>query len=241
MGTAAAPLTGGRRADARAGGAPPHQPQQPPSAQQVAHAAGMRRVNFAAGVTRHTASTQEAHSAPPPPYPPPPPPPPPAAGVDDPLDGRVWQPRPSLDAILWPEGSLGRCVSEVLHGDGRRERCYVDGSRDVLFANGTRKVAPASPRGGGVVVAFANGDVKRTEAQHAEEQGEASAPASVTYYYAAVDTWHVTDGPTQVELFYFPSGQTEAHCSVTGRKDISFPDGSARRVYPDGREEELAR
>ena len=47
-----------------------------------------------------------------------------------------------------------------------------------------------------------------------------------------VGTWHSTyaDG---VEVFHFPSGQTEAH-HPGGLKEVLFPDGAARRVLPDG-------
>lgn len=35
-------------------------------------------------------------------------------------------------------------------------------------------------------------------------------PGRVEYYYAEVDTWHTTHADS-VEVFYFASGQTEAH------------------------------
>ena len=35
-------------------------------------------------------------------------------------------------------------------------------------------------------------------------------PGRVEYYYAEVDTWHITHADS-VEVFYFASGQTEAH------------------------------
>jgi hypothetical protein len=43
------------------------------------------------------------------------------------------------------------------------------------------------------------------------------------------------DGGGGVELFFFPSGQVEAH-APGGTKDIRFPEGIVRRVHPDGRE-----
>ena len=77
-------------------------------------------------------------------------------------------------------------------------------------------------------MAFANGDVK----QAAEGEGG----ETVCYFYAAVDTWHVTDAASGCEVFHFPSGQVEAH-APDGTKDIRFPEGGCRRVYADGREE----
>lgn len=59
------------------------------------------------------------------------------------------------------------------------------------------------------------------------------------YFYAEVDTWHTTH-PDGVEVFYFPSGQTETH-HPSGLKEIVGADGLARLVHADGREEEAAR
>ena len=114
------------------------------------------------------------------------------------------------------------------------------GAREVLFANGTRKLAPGaavllSPTPGAgdasasaaVVVAFANGDVKAT-----------GKDGVVRYYYAEVDTWHSTH-PGGGEVYHFPSGQTEAHAPGGRVKDIRFPDGARRRVHADGREEDV--
>jgi hypothetical protein len=47
-----------------------------------------------------------------------------------------------------------------------------------------------------------------------------------------VATWQ-SSHPSGLEVFYFPSGQVEGH-HAAGSKDIVFPDGSIRRVMPDG-------
>lgn len=47
-----------------------------------------------------------------------------------------------------------------------------------------------------------------------------------------VATWQ-SSHPSGLEVFYFPSGQVEGH-TAAGVKDIVFPDGSIRRVQPDG-------
>lgn len=44
------------------------------------------------------------------------------------------------------------------------------------------------------------------------------------YFYAEVDTWHVTH-PSGEEVYFFPNGQTEAHFADSS-KDILFPDGA---------------
>ena len=43
----------------------------------------------------------------------------------------------------------------------------------------------------------------------------------IEYYYKEVDTWHTTH-PSGVEVFYFSTGQTEAH-HPSGMKEIIFP------------------
>lgn len=54
---------------------------------------------------------------------------------------------------------------------------------------------------------------------------------SVEYYYAKADTWHTTCHGG-IEVYHFPSGQTEAH-HPGGLKEIIFQDGSVRLI--DGR------
>ena len=55
---------------------------------------------------------------------------------------------------------------------------------------------------------------------------------TVEYYYAKADTWHTTC-PGGIEVYHFPSGQTEAH-HPGDMKEIIFPDGSMRLVQGRG-------
>ena len=57
---------------------------------------------------------------------------------------------------------------------------------------------------------------------------------TVEYYYAKADTWHTTC-PGGIEVYHFPSGQTEAH-HPGGLKEIIFQDGSVRLVDREGAE-----
>ena len=57
---------------------------------------------------------------------------------------------------------------------------------------------------------------------------------TVEYYYAKADTWHTTC-PGGIEVYHFPSGQTEAH-HPGDLKEIIFPDGSMRLVQGRGTE-----
>lgn len=124
--------------------------------------------------------------------------------------------------------SLPGPVDVNQHEDGRVERVTPHGRRVVKFTNGTLKDVTPSAEGPISTVYFTNGDVKR-----------AHPGGRVEYFYKEVDTWHTTH-PEGVEVYHFPSGQTEAH-GVDGRKEILFPDGLLRRVYPDGREEDEPR
>jgi len=47
-----------------------------------------------------------------------------------------------------------------------------------------------------------------------------------------VATWQ-SSHPGGVEVFYFPTGQVEAH-HPDGTKEIIFPDGAVHRVLEDG-------
>ncbi|GLI66355.1 hypothetical protein VaNZ11_010127 [Volvox africanus] len=134
-------------------------------------------------------------------------------------------------------------LREVRHADGKTERMYASGTRLVLFANGTRKVVLPD---GSSRVYFANGDIKWTVPDAAAASRSFPSAQSVPpppvdlgvvhYYYAEVATWHSTyGGEGGVEVFYFPSGQTEAHHPGHG-KEIMFPDGVLRVVTTDGEE-----
>ncbi|GIL63164.1 hypothetical protein Vafri_17279 [Volvox africanus] len=134
-------------------------------------------------------------------------------------------------------------LREVRHADGKTERMFASGTRLVLFANGTRKVVLPD---GSSRVYFANGDIKWTvpdaaaasRSFHSTQSVPAPPPdlGVVHYYYAEVATWHSTyGGEGGVEVFYFPSGQTEAHHPGHG-KEIMFPDGVLRVVTTDGEE-----
>jgi len=115
-----------------------------------------------------------------------------------------------------PGAALAAAATGEASGEGRRERRLPDGTRRVQYANGTQKQTLPDKT---TTVWFNNGDLKRTR-----------AGGKIEYFYAEVDTWHVThaDG---LEVYYFASGQAEAHFP-DGAKEILFADGVARRVPP---------
>ncbi len=103
--------------------------------------------------------------------------------------------------------------------DGKLERAWADGTREVKYRNGTTKRCSAH---GEVVVSFQNGDTKTT-----------SPEGTVVYFYAAADTTHTTDELNGIETFEFPNGQYERHFA-SGEKEIRFPDGTVKLVRADG-------
>ncbi|KAL0022199.1 hypothetical protein WJX77_005364 [Trebouxia sp. C0004] len=112
---------------------------------------------------------------------------------------------------------------ELSYPDGKVEQIFLDGRRTVVFGNGTCKHQFPD---GHTAIRFTNKDIKRFY-----------PCGRVEYYYCEVDTWHTTHA-NGIEVFYFPNGQTEAH-HPSGTKEIIFPDGVIRRVFTDGREQDV--
>ena len=107
---------------------------------------------------------------------------------------------------------------QVQHPDGKLEHFYADGKRVTTYTNGTTK---ANYPDGSSSIRFRNGDYKRQW-----QDGR------VDYYYAEVATWQ-SSYRGGLEVFHFPTGQREGH-HADGVKEIVFPDGTCRRVLPDG-------
>ncbi|XP_040596609.1 centromere protein J [Mesocricetus auratus] len=113
---------------------------------------------------------------------------------------------------------------EISHPDGKVEKVYKNGSRVILFPNGTRKEVSAD--GKSITVTFFNGDVKQVMPDE-----------RVVYYYAAAQTTHTTY-PEGLEVLHFSSGQIEKHFP-DGRKEITFPDQTVKNLFADGQEESI--
>lgn len=111
-------------------------------------------------------------------------------------------------------------LREVRNPEGRIERCFLDGRREIVFPNGLQKTVWADGR---AAVHFQNGDVK-----------ESLRDGTVVYRYCATRTVQTTytDG---TNVYCFASGQTERH-QPDGSKEVSFPDGTKRSVAADGAE-----
>ena len=138
-------------------------------------------------------------------------------------DSVASDPRRSQDSFAAPPAPIQQSQTEPAWRpagrDGKLERAWADGTREVKYRNGTTKRCSAN---GEVVVSFQNGDTKTT-----------SPEGTVVYFYAAADTTHTTDEVNGIETFEFPNGQFERHFS-SGEKEIRFPDGTVKLVRADG-------
>lgn len=117
-----------------------------------------------------------------------------------------------------------RSYDQVQHADGKVERVCPDGSREIVFTNGTRK--QISSDGQTIIVSFFNGDIKQI-----------LPDGRVVYYYVDARTTHTTyaDG---LQIFQFCNGQVEKHY-IDGTKEIQFPDQTIKYLFLDGSAESV--
>lgn len=128
----------------------------------------------------------------------------------------------SIDRSVIDKGD--KRFREIQHPDGKVEKIYSTGVREILFPNRTRKEISAD--GKSVVVSFFNGDVKQV-----------TADQRVIYYYAEVQTTHSTY-PDGLEIIQFPNNQVEKHYPE-GTKEIIFPDQTIKYLFLNGSEESI--
>jgi len=113
--------------------------------------------------------------------------------------------------------------SQTAAPDGKIQRIYTDGRKEVIFPNGVRKeVLPD----GSTSVFFTNKDVKQT-----------FADGKVVYHFSEAQTTQTTF-PDKLQIFHFSNGQTEKHFP-DGKKEIQFTDGTVKTILPDGQEESV--
>merc|ERR1740129_816768 len=112
-------------------------------------------------------------------------------------------------------------IQEVRTTDGRTERVFKDGRREVEFSNGLKKIIHVDGR---TSVMFQNGDRKEIHP---------SGVVVYEYYATGAKQTTLTDSS---EIYEFADGQYERH-SCDGSKEIRFPNGTSKRIFPDGSEE----
>lgn len=113
-------------------------------------------------------------------------------------------------------------VSErAWEANGKVERRYQDGTRLVVFRNGTEKEQRPD---GATIVRFSNGDIKRTAATEQRPDD-----ASEYYFFNESRTLHTAYDAGGYDVYEFPSGQLELHWrGLAGAKEILYPDGTAK-------------
>eukprot|EP00756_Hemistasia_phaeocysticola_P030844 Hpha_TRINITY_DN16312_c1_g9::TRINITY_DN16312_c1_g9_i1::g.59621::m.59621 len=145
----------------------------------------------------------------------------PASGLRLKFEARLDLP-PHTDAEPPVDAEAGDTVTERrTGGDGKVEKIFRSGRREVKYANGTTKVVLAS---GHQLLLFNNGDVRRQYPS-----------GKCVYFYKQADTTHTTF-PGGLQLFEFhQSEQIEKHYP-DGSKDIFFSDGTTKTMNSNGEE-----
>lgn len=138
----------------------------------------------------------------------------------DKVGGSSGSSPPSLPGVGSPEAG-SQDIQEVRTLDGRTEKVFKDGRREVEFANGLKKVIWTDGR---TSVLFQNGDRK-----------EIHQDGVVVYHYRATGAVQTTL-PDGEELYHFADGQFERH-GGDGSKEIRFPNGTTKKILLDGTEE----
>ena len=108
-----------------------------------------------------------------------------------------------------------------MNSDGKIINIYSNNKLEVIIKSGVKKEIFED---GFQIVNFTNGDLKQI-----------FPDGKIIYYFKESKVTQTTfsDG---TQLFKFDNGQIEKHYS-DGSKQINFPDGSIRYIYPNGYEE----
>jgi centromere protein J len=113
--------------------------------------------------------------------------------------------------------------SQTAAPDGKIQRIYTDGKKEIVFPNGVRKEVMPD---GATSVYFTNKDVKHT-----------FPDGKVVYHFSEAQTTQTTF-PDKLQVFQFSNGQTEKHFP-DGTKEITFTDGTVKTILQDGQEESV--
>jgi hypothetical protein len=109
-------------------------------------------------------------------------------------------------------GTTMPTISEVALEGGKKELQCSDGTRIVVFRNGTQKEYCID---GSIIIRYNNGDVKR--------EFSVDGHAAEAYLFSDSGVIHTTLGP-ELQAYHFPSGQVEMHWA-NSRVEIMFPNG----------------
>lgn len=138
-------------------------------------------------------------------------------------DSPISSKTPARTFSLEEHDKSSKVKSEIQTDDGKIQKIYEDGRKEIIFNNGVRREVYPD---GYTVVYFTNNDIKQT-----------FPDGKVVYYFASARTTQTTftDG---LQVFKFSNGQLEKHFP-DGTKEINFPDGTVKCIFPDGEEESI--
>lgn len=122
-------------------------------------------------------------------------------------------------SVVSHDTSVPGIIEEIRHQDGRVEKIKYDGSKTVLFPNGSRQEIHSD--GHHVRVYFYNGDYK-----------EKFPDGRCVYKYASTNTTE-TEYPDGTRVCEFPNGQIEKHFT-DGRQEHVLPDKTKNLYLADG-------
>ena len=108
-----------------------------------------------------------------------------------------------------------------LNSEGKIINLYSNNKLEVLFKSGVKKEIFED---GYQIVYFTNGDLKQI-----------FPDGKIIYYFKESKVTQTTFN-NGTQIFKFDNGQIEKHYS-DGSKQISFPDGTIRYIYPNGFEQ----
>ncbi|CAG5131655.1 unnamed protein product [Candidula unifasciata] len=112
--------------------------------------------------------------------------------------------------------------TETRHQDGKIEKTYKTGAKEIQFPNGTLKEISAD--GQTVLCRLANGDIRQIFPDH-----------RVVYIFAEAEIMQTTF-PDGLETFQFKNGQIERRYP-DGTVEITFPSKDVKYLFPDGGQE----
>ncbi|GFR97057.1 centromere protein J [Elysia marginata] len=112
--------------------------------------------------------------------------------------------------------------TESVHQDGKLEKTFRTGAKEILFPNGTVKEISAD--GQTIVCRLANGDIRQILPDH-----------RVVYIFSEAQIMQTTF-PDGLETFQFQNGQIERRYP-DGTVEITFPSKDIKYLFPDGGQE----
>ena len=108
--------------------------------------------------------------------------------------------------------------------DGKKINFYDKNKKEIIFKSGVKKEIYYD---GYQIIYFTNGDIKQIYPEKSKQ----------VYFFNESKIIQTTI-PDKIQVFKFENGQIEKHY-INGIKEIIFPNGDIKRIYKDGKEENI--